>query len=110
VAVCNEPEHRCDQCATSPDCAALPYTDVCAGGACRECASSDDCGAAALGPTCDVANGYCRCAAPADCAGNANGLVCDTALGACTCTGDGDCTSGTCLPQPYLGPGAKTCL
>lgn len=109
VAVCNEPEHRCDQCASAPDCAGLPFTGVCESGACRECASSTDCTGGALGPTCDTERGYCRCAGPGDCAGNPNGTVCDAALGACTCTGDGDCAQGTCQPQPYLGPGAKTC-
>jgi hypothetical protein len=110
VPVCNQPETRCDQCATSPDCTGLPFTGVCADGACRECAGDGDCGGGALGPSCDVDRGYCRCTDAGDCAGNANGGVCDATLGACGCTGDGDCAgTATCQLQPYLGPGAKTC-
>lgn len=110
VPVCNEPALRCDQCETSPACAALPFTVVCVDGSCRECGGDPDCQGAALGPTCDLDRGYCRCAAPADCAGNPNGDVCDDGLGACTCGGDGDCVAPrTCQAQPYLGPGASTC-
>ena len=98
-------------CADAGDCAGEPFARSCIAGACAECADDADCAANpdALGPDCDTDDGVCICDGDADCEDNRNGPTCHELTRSCTCVADRDCPGRSCLLEPYLGAGVRTC-